>query len=98
MPYTVIVSETFRRWLRALRDRPGPGAGLPCALTGFAEGNFGDHRSVGPGGQRAADHVAQGYRVYYTLRDKTVVFLLCGGNKRANSRNIHRAQQMASEL
>ena len=97
MPYTVIVSETFRRWLRALRDRQAQ-ARIAVRLDRVAEGNFGDHRSVGQGVSELRINVAQGYRVYYTIRDKTVVLLLYGGDKASQQQDIRRAQQMASEL
>ena len=97
MAYTVIMSETFRRWLRALRDRQAQ-ARIAVRLDRVAEGNFGDHRSVGQGVSELRINVAQGYRVYYTIRDKTVVLLLCGGDKASQQQDIHRAQQMASEL
>ena len=97
MPYTVIVSETFRRWLRALRDRQAQ-ARIAVRLDRVAEGNFGDHRSVGQGVSELRINVAQGYRVYYTIRDKTVVLLLCGGDKASQQQDIHRAQHMAREL
>ena len=97
MPYTVIVSETFRRWLRALRDHQAQ-ARIAVRLDRVAEGNFGDHRSVGQGVSELRINVGQGYRVYYTIRDKTVVLLLCGGDKASQQQDIHRAQQMACEL
>ena len=97
MPYTVIVSETFRRWLRALRDRQAQ-ARIAVRLDRVAEGNFGDHRSVGQGVSELRINVGQGYRVYYTIQDKTVVLLLCGGDKASQQQDIHRAQQMACEL
>jgi len=97
VPYTVIVSETCRRWLRALRDRQAQ-ARIAVRLDRVAEGNFGDHRSVGQGVSELRTNVAQGYRVYYTVRDQTVVLLLCGGDKASQQQDIHRAQQMAREL
>jgi len=32
-----------------------------------------------------------GYRVYYAVEDKTVVLLLCGGDKRMQAADIERA-------
>jgi hypothetical protein len=37
-----------------------------------------------------------GYRVYFLPHGKTVVVLLCGGDKRTQSNDIRRAQQLAS--
>ena len=80
MPYTVIVSEAFHRWLRALRDRQAQ-ARIAVRLDRVAEGNFGDHRSVGQGVSELRINVAQDYRVYCTIRDQTVVLLLCSSDK-----------------
>lgn len=43
------------------------------------------------------DH-GPGYRVYFTRRGRTIVILLCGGDKRSQSRDIERALEMAAEL
>ncbi len=87
MAYTVIMSETFRRWMKALRDRQAQ-ARIAVHLDRAADGNFGDHRSVGQGVSELRINVAQCYRVYYTIRDTTLVILLY----------IHRALRMARAL
>ena len=97
MAYTVIMSETFRRWMRALRDRQAQ-ARIAVRLDRIVDGNFGDHRSVGQGVSELRINVAQGYRVYYTIRDTTVVILLCGGDKASQQQDIQRAQHMARAL
>ena len=97
MVYTVTMSETFRRWMRALRDRQAQ-ARIAVRIDRVQEGNFGDHRSVGQGVSELRINVAQGYRVYYTIRDKTLVLLLCGGDKASQQQDIQRAQHMARTL
>lgn len=42
------------------------------------------------------DH-GPGYRVYFRRTEKTVVLLLCGGDKRTQDADIRRAAQIASE-
>jgi putative addiction module killer protein len=39
-----------------------------------------------------------GYRVYYTRRGKVVVILLCGGDKRTQSKDIRKAKDIAETL
>ena len=97
MVYTVTMSETFRRWMRALRDRQAQ-ARIAVRIDRVQEGNFGDHRSVGQGVSELRINVAQGYRVYYTIRDTTLVLLLCGGDKASQQQDIQRAQHMARTL
>jgi hypothetical protein len=43
------------------------------------------------------DH-GPGYRVYYTRRGKAVVILLCGGDKRTQSKDIRKAKEIAETL
>lgn len=43
-------------------------------------------------------HVGPGYRVYYAKRGDTIVILLCGGDKRTQTRDIKRAKAMAKEV
>ena len=38
-----------------------------------------------------------GYRVYFARRGKTVVVLLCGGNKQTQYEDIARAKNLAKE-
>lgn len=40
-------------------------------------------------------HVGPGYRLYYTVRGGTIVFLLVGGDKSTQQRDIRRAKDMA---
>ena len=91
------MSDTFRRWMRELRDRQAQ-ARIAVRIDRVQEGNFGDHRSVGQGVSELRINVAQGYRVYYTIRDKTLVLLLCGGDKASQQQDIQRAQHMARTL
>jgi putative addiction module killer protein len=39
-----------------------------------------------------------GYRVYFVQRGETLVILLCGGDKRGQSRDIARALELAEEV
>lgn len=97
MEYEVIASQTFRRWLRDLRD-PQARAYIAVRIDRMTEGNLGDHRSVGGGISELRINRGPGYRLYYTIRQRTVVVLLCGGDKDTQQQDIVRAQRMAEEL
>jgi len=43
-------------------------------------------------------HVGPGYRVYFTRVGTTVYFVLIGGDKSSQKRDIARAKQLAREL
>ncbi len=95
--YEVIKSATFLNWLEGLRDR-NVQARIAIRIDRIEEGNFGDHRSVGGGVSEIRVNVGQGYRIYYTIRNRITVILLCGGDKSSQRQDIRRARQMASEL
>jgi putative addiction module killer protein len=61
-------------------------------------GNPGDTKSVGEGVSEARIDYGPGYRLYFTRSGKTVVVLLCGGDKRTQSKDIKAAQRMAKEV
>ncbi len=39
-----------------------------------------------------------GFRAYYTIKDGVIVFLLCGGSKSTQSRDIKKAQAIVNLL
>jgi len=45
-----------------------------------------------------ASHPLNGYRMYFVGRGKTVVILLCGGDKRSQARDIAHAIELAHKV
>ena len=39
-----------------------------------------------------------GYRIYYTVRNETIVFLLAGGDKSSQREDIKKAKELIKEL
>jgi len=90
-------TEAFRTWMRDLRDAQGR-AVIARRVQRMAAGNFGDHKSVGGKVSELRVPVGPGYRVYYTLRGRDLVVLLCGGDKDSQHRDIARAKELAAQL
>jgi putative addiction module killer protein len=61
-------------------------------------GNFGDIKSVGEGVSEMRIDMGAGYRVYFTVRQRKLVFLLAGGNKSTQSIDIRKAIALAKEI
>jgi len=57
--------------------------------------NPGDVKAVGRGVMEMRIDYGAGYRIYYMQRGEAVVILLCAGDKRTQSRDIKRAQELA---
>jgi putative addiction module killer protein len=94
---TLVRSETFDRWLNRLRDKTAL-VRILARLRNIGEGNFGDVKSVGEGVLEMRVHIGPGYRLYYTVRGGTIVFLLVGCNKSTQQIDIRRAQHMAQDI
>jgi putative addiction module killer protein len=93
----IVYTLIFEEWLKGLYDQRAK-ASIASRIERIEDGNFGDNRSVGGGISELPIDVGQGYRVYYTIRNNTLVILLCGGGKSSQRRDIRRARQVASEI
>jgi putative addiction module killer protein len=62
----------FIQWYASLCDAKAKAA-IARRIERAEGGNPGDVKPVG-----------EGYRLYFTMRERTVVFLLCGGDKPKN--------------
>ncbi len=82
--------------MNGLRDKLAQ-ARIRIRLRQVQAGNFGDSEPVGEGVIELRVHVGAGYRVYCGRHGKTVVLLLCGGDKSSQVADIKRAKELWSE-
>jgi putative addiction module killer protein len=90
-------TDVFVRWLDGLRDDQAV-ARISKRIKRLEMGNPGDVKSVGGGVSELRIDYDPGYRLYFTKCGKTIVVLLCGGDKRTQTADIERAIEMAKEL
>jgi len=95
--YEIRRTERFSNWLDRLRDAKAR-VRILARLDRVAEGNFGDTKPVGESVSEFRIHYGPGYRVYYTIRHRTIVVLLVGGVKSTQERDIRRAIEIARSL
>ena len=94
--YRIEIFETtsgkrpFSKWLADLKDLNGR-AKIRVRLDRVRLGNFGQCESVGDGVSELKINYGPGYRVYFGLKGKRIVLLLCGGSKRTQSKDISNA-------
>ncbi len=86
-------SNPFREWLRSLSDARAR-AKIRVRLNRLRLGNFGDSKSLNEGLHELRVDVGPGYRVYFGTVDRSIVLLLCGGDKRSQTRDIARARSL----
>jgi len=97
MAFTVRQLESFARWHQSIIDLKARVA-IARRIDRAETGNFGDFKSVGDGVAEMRIDVGAGYRVYYTMRDRMIVFLLAGGTKKTQDADIKRAKKLAAEI
>jgi putative addiction module killer protein len=96
MDYTIERTEAFTEWLSNL---PKADKGhLASRFARVENGNFGDHKEIAENLFELRCFFSGGLRMYYTIRNRTVVLLLAGGNKKTQSRDVQRARDMLDEL
>src|SRR4051812_36012940 len=90
-------TDVFAAWFKGLRDRDAR-ARITVRLRRLSLGNPGDVKPVGSGVSEMRVDSGPGYRVYFIGRGDAVVVLLCGGDKRTQTRDIARALALAREI
>jgi len=87
----------FEAWLDDLDDKRAV-ARVFARLARVRQGNPGDCRPVGEGVSELRVDYGPGYRVYFGQKGRTLVVLLCGGDKRTQDRDIRLAKQFWQEF
>ena len=90
-------TETFRKWRAGLKDERVR-ALIASRLDRLAFGHIGDAAPVGEGISELRIHYGPGYRVYFRKLGKTVIVLLCGGDKGSQAKDIRTAKRLMHEL
>lgn len=90
-------TETFRKWWVKLKDERVRGL-ISSRLSRLAFGLAGDVEPVGEGVSELRIHFGPGYRVYFKRQGVALVFLLCGGDKSSQHKDIETAKRLAREL
>ncbi|MCL2075447.1 MAG: type II toxin-antitoxin system RelE/ParE family toxin [Betaproteobacteria bacterium] len=96
MKYELDSSDEFDLWLAKL-DRTIKNRVL-SRLARVENGNFGDHKALAPRLFELRCLFGGGLRMYYTLRENTIVLLLTGGDKSTQKADIARADVMLTKL
>jgi putative addiction module killer protein len=87
-------TDAFAKWFEGLRDVRAK-ARIQVRIDRLSPGLFGDAKFFDSIGELRIDY-GPGYRLYFIKRRKTVVVLLCGGNKTSQKRDIAAARAMAA--
>ena len=95
--YVIQQSVSFAAWRARLKDLRAATA-IRRRIERAQAGNLGDVKPVQGDVSEMRIDVGPGYRLYFTIRERVVVFLLTGGSKSTQVADIRRAVQMAREI
>jgi putative addiction module killer protein len=87
----------FQKWLDGLNDARAY-ARIETRLFRLGLGLPGDVKPVGKGVSELRIDYGPGYRVYFTKRGKLLIFILAGGDKSTQAKDIQTAITLASTL
>ena len=87
--YTENGRDIFDEWLKSLKDKRGQSA-IYRRLDRVEEGHLSEHRPCREGVWELVIDYDPGYRVYYSVVGKTIVLLLCAGDKSSQQKDINK--------
>lgn len=98
-PRNVQKTNEFALWLAALKDDVGKAA-ITDRIERLERGSLGDVHPVegAPGLYELRVFVGPGYRVYFITVGKTIILLLCGGDKSTQTNDIRRAKNVLEDI
>jgi len=97
MEYDVEQLDTFVTWLEKLEDIRAKNR-IIARIERAKKGNLGDWSAEGGKVRAIVIDYGPGYRLYYTIRQRKIIFLLCGGDKSTQKADIKTAHKLEKEL
>lgn len=89
---TATGAQPVAPWLDSLRDGIAR-LRIAARIERLGKGPPGDWKSVGGGVRELRIDRGPGYRVYYAQHGNALILLLCGRDKRTQSKDIERAHE-----
>ena len=80
----------FDNWFDSLKDKKTK-AIIATRINRLIQGNFGLCRGLGESISELKIDFGPGYRVYFSESGKTLVIILCGGDKSSQQKDIQKA-------
>lgn len=89
----------FKSWFNALKDKRAK-AKIAARLLRASEGNFGDWKCLenANGIYEMREHYGAGFRIYYSIINKTVVIILAGSTKHDQNKTIEKAKYYLAQM
>lgn len=97
MMYSIETTDVFDKWFASKVKDVKSRARIISRFDRIQMGNLGDYRLLDENLYELRFLFGPGFRVYFTIRNQTIVFLLCGGDKSSQARDIQKAKQIMED-
>lgn len=97
MKYSLRSTKQYNKWFTKLKDQTIK-IKILARLNRIENGNFGDFKKIGINLFELRFFFGIGLRIYYTVRNNQVVFLLAGGDKSTQSNDIKKAESLSKSI
>ena len=97
MKYTLESTPEYNRWFSRLKDRTTK-TRILARLSRIENGNFGDHKTLTKNLFELRLFFGPGWRIYYTIKNNTLVLLLTAGEKTSQTKDIAKASELLASL
>jgi len=97
MKYKLRSTKQYDKWFSKLKESTVKIRVL-ARLNRIENGNFGDFKQISPSLFELRFFFGAGLRIYYTIQDSKVVFLLAGGDKSSQKKDIEKVAGLLKEL
>jgi putative addiction module killer protein len=97
LKYTLRSTKQYDKWFAKLKDSVSK-TRILARLVRVENGNFGDFKQISNNLLELRFFFGSGLRIYYTVQEGKVVFLLGGGDKSTQSKDIETANRLLKKL
>ena len=97
MRYKLRSTKQYDKWFSKLKESTVKIKVL-ARLNRVENGNFGDFKQISPSLFELRFFFGAGLRIYYTIQNSKVVFLLAGGDKSSQEKDIEKVTGLLKEL
>jgi len=97
MRYELRSTAYFDKWLAKIKDRKTH-ARIVRRIDKLTIGSFGDCKTISNNLFELRMFFGPGYRAYYTIRGREIIFLLAGGDKSSQAKDIDKAANLLKHL
>ena len=97
MKYKLRSTKQYNKWFSKLKDTTVK-IRILARLTRLENGNFGDFKQISPSLFELRFFFGAGLRIYYTIQDSKVIFLIAGGDKSNQEKDIEKVVGLLKKL